>query len=220
MVGYVLGLHELDRTHVAIAGGKGANLGELTRLDDVLVPAGFCVTTAACRQIFEAAQIDEQVAGLADLPTEDREAIRAASEAIRRSIEGVAIPDAVAAEVRRALADLGEDAAWAVRSSATAEDLPGASFAGQQDTFLNVVGPDAVLQPVRRCCASLFTERAVAYRLHNGFDHGAVDMAVVIQRMVFPQAAGVLFTADPVSRAEARRVGKEWGCTCRSRWSP
>src|SRR3546814_17711029 len=84
------------------------------------------------------------------------------------------------------------DAAWAVRSSATAEDLPGASFAGQQDTFLNVVGPDAVLQHVRRCCASLFTERAVDYRLHNGFEHGAVDMAGVIQRMVFPQAAGVL----------------------------
>src|SRR3546814_5391827 len=114
MVGYVLGLHELDRTHVAIAGGKGANLGELTRLDDVLVPAGFCVTTAACRQIFEAAQIDEQVAGLADLPTEDREAIRAASEAIRRSIECVAIPDAVAAAVRPAPPDRGADPACAV----------------------------------------------------------------------------------------------------------
>src|SRR3546814_9211982 len=150
MVGYVLGLHELDRAHVAIAGGKGANLGELTRLDDVLVPAGFCVTTAACRQIFEAAQIDEQVAGLADLPTEDREAIRAASEAIRRSIEGVALPDAVAAEGRRALAALGGDAALAVRSSATAADLPGASFAGQQAPFLHLFGPHAVRRHLRR----------------------------------------------------------------------
>src|SRR3546814_16719020 len=125
MVGYVLGLHELDRTHVAIAGGKGANLGELTRLDDVLVPAGFCVTTAACRQIFEAAQIDEQVAGLADLPTDDREAIRPASEALRRSIEGVAITDAVAPEVRRAVDDPGDDAAWGVRPAPPAAGRPG-----------------------------------------------------------------------------------------------
>src|SRR3546814_9330710 len=112
MVGYVLGLHELDRTHVAIAGGKGANLGELTRLDDVLVPAGFCVTTAACRQIFEAAQIDEQVAGLADLPTEEREAIGAAREASRRSIEGVGMPDEGAAAIRRAAGDPGADGPW------------------------------------------------------------------------------------------------------------
>src|SRR3546814_15691873 len=122
MVGYVLGLHELDRTHVAIAGGKGANLGELTRLDDVLVPAGFCVTTAACRQIFEAAQIDEQVAGLADLPTEDREAIRAASEGIRRSTEGVAIPDAVAAEVRQALDESGEASACSTAGRRAAKE--------------------------------------------------------------------------------------------------
>ena len=86
-----------------------------------------------------------------------------------------------------------------MRSSATAEDLPTASFAGQQDTYLNVVGPAAILEHVRRCWASLFTERAVAYRLRNGFDHRKVHMAVVVQRMVFPQAAGVLFTADPVT---------------------
>ncbi len=103
------------------------------------------------------------------------------------------------AAITRALARLGEQAAYAVRSSATAEDLPTASFAGQQDTYLNVVGPAAILQHVSRCWASLFTERAVTYRLRNGFDHRKVHMAVVVQQMVFPQAAGILFTADPVT---------------------
>src|SRR5205814_8611246 len=101
--------------------------------------------------------------------------------------------------ITRALARLGEHAAYAVRSSGTAEDLPAASFAGQQDSYLNVVGPAAILRHVSRCWASLFTERAVTYRLRNGFDHRKVDMAVVVQQMVFPRASGILFTADPVT---------------------
>ena len=105
----------------------------------------------------------------------------------------------MAAAITGALARLGEHAAYAVRSSATAEDLPTASFAGQQDTYLNIVGPAAILEHVSRCWASLFTERAVTYRLRNGIDHRQVQMAVVVQRMVFPQAAGILFTADPVT---------------------
>src|SRR5205823_45957 len=113
--------------------------------------------------------------------------------------EGIAIPDDVAAAITLALAGLGEQAAYAVRSSATAEDSPTASFAGQHDTFLNIVGRAAILQHVSRGWASLFTERAVTYRLRNGFDHGKVHMAVVVQQMVFPHAAGVLFTADPVT---------------------
>ncbi|HUE20054.1 MAG TPA: PEP/pyruvate-binding domain-containing protein [Bryobacteraceae bacterium] len=107
-------------------------------------------------------------------------------------------PDDLAA-ITGPLARFGEQAPYAVRSSATAEDLPTASFAGQQDTYLNVVGPASILQHVSRCWASLFTERAVTYRLRNGFDHRKVHMAVVVQRMVFPQAAGILFTADPVT---------------------
>src|SRR5262249_34821489 len=116
-----------------------------------------------------------------------------------QTLEAIAIPDDLAAEINRARTGLGEQAAYAIRSSATAEDLPTASFAGQQDTYLNVVGPAAILQHVSRCWASLFTERAVAYRLRNGFDHRRVHMAVVVQQMVFPQAAGILFTADPVT---------------------
>ena len=121
------------------------------------------------------------------------------SAEIRRTVEGIAIPDDMTAAITESLARLGEQAAYAVRSSATAEDSPTASFAGQQDTYLNVVGEAAVLRHVSRCWASLFTERAVAYRLRNGFDHRKVHMAVVVQRMVFPVAAGVLFTADPVT---------------------
>jgi rifampicin phosphotransferase len=197
---YVLGLQEIDETQVAVVGGKGANLGELSRIDGIRVPPGFCVTTNAFRRIMgEAPSIHDRLDRLSRLNADDREAIRTLSAEIRRILEGIAIPGDVAAAITLALASLGERAAYAVRSSATAEDLPTASFAGQQDTYLNVVGPAAILRHVSRCWASLFTERAVTYRLRNGFDHRKVRMAVVVQQMVFPHAAGILFTADPVT---------------------
>jgi rifampicin phosphotransferase len=195
---YVLGFQEIDQTQVAVVGGKGAHLGELSRIEGIRVPAGFCVTTGAFQRIMaEAPSIDDRLDRLSRLKPDDREAIRALSAEIRRTLEGVAIPDDLATAITRPLARLGEQAAYAVRSSATAEDLPTASFAGQQDTYLNVVGPAAILQHVSRCWASLFTERAVTYRLRNGFDHRKVHMAVVVQQMVNPAAAGILFTADP-----------------------
>ncbi|MEU7906658.1 rifamycin-inactivating phosphotransferase [Actinoplanes sp. NPDC049118] len=197
---YVLDLHEEGERQVALVGGKGAHLGELSRIDGIRVPAGFCVTTHAFRRIMaEAPSIDDLLDRLSRLNPDARDAIRTLSAEIRQTLEGVAIPDDLAAAVTGALARLGGQAAYAVRSSATAEDLPTASFAGQQDTYLNVRGPAAILRHVGRCWASLFTERAVTYRLRNGFDHRKVHMAVVVQRMVFPQAAGVLFTADPVT---------------------
>src|SRR6266516_495301 len=197
---YVLGLQEVDEMQVAVVGGKGAHLGALSRIDGLRVPAGFCVTTDAFRRIMaEAPSIDGRLDQLSRVNPDDREAIRTRSAEIRRTIEGIAIPGDLAAAITRALAQLGEHAAYAVRSSATAEDLPTASFAGQQDTYLNVVGPAAILQHVSRCWASLFTERAVTYRQRNGFDHRKVHMAVVVQQMVFPDAAGILFTADPVT---------------------
>jgi pyruvate,water dikinase len=197
---WVVGFEEVDATQAAVAGGKGAHLGELSRIDGVSVPPGFCVTTDAFRRaLADASSIDERLARLGRLDPEDREAIRALSAEVRRTVEGIAVPGDVRAAIAAALARLGEEAAYAVRSSATAEDLPTASFAGQQDTYLNVVGPAAILRHVSRCWASLFTERAVTYRLRNGFDHGAVEMAVVVQRMVFPHASGILFTADPVT---------------------
>jgi rifampicin phosphotransferase len=197
---YVLDLQEVDETQVAVVGGKAAHLGGLSRIEGIRVPAGFCVTTDAFRRIMaEAPSIDDRLDQLSRLNPDDREAIRTLSAEIRRTIEGIAIPGDLAAAITRALAQLGEQAAYAVRSSATAEDLPTASFAGQQDTYLNVVGPATILQHVSRCWASLFTERAVTYRQRNGIDHRTVHMAVVVQQMVFPQAAGILFTADPVT---------------------
>jgi rifampicin phosphotransferase len=197
---YVSGFHEIDRTQVAIAGGKGANLGELSRIEGLRVPAGFCVTTKAFQRIIaEAPSIHEQLDRLSGLKPEDREAIRALSAELRQVIEAIAIPDDLTVSIAGALAKLGDGAAYAVRSSATAEDSPSASFAGQHDSFLNVTGLAAILQHVSRCWASLFTERAVTYRLRNGVDHRKVRMAVVIQRMVVPKAAGILFTADPIT---------------------
>ncbi|MFE9557553.1 rifamycin-inactivating phosphotransferase [Streptomyces sp. NPDC006692] len=197
---YVLDLQEIDETQVAVVGGKGAHLGGLSRIEGIHVPGGFCVTTGAFRRIMaDAPSLGERIDQLSRLNPDDREAIRTLSGQIRRTIEATAIPDDLAAAITHALARSGERAAYAVRSSATAEDLPTASFAGQQDTYLNVMGPKAVLQHVSRCWASLFTERAVTYRQRNGIDHRTVHMAVVVQQMVFPQAAGILFTADPVT---------------------
>ncbi|MBB5802762.1 pyruvate,water dikinase [Saccharothrix ecbatanensis] len=200
MGSYVLDFQEIDQTRAAVVGGKGAHLGELARVEGVHVPAGFCVTTDAFQRVMaDARSIDDRLDRLSRLRLDDREEIRTLSAEIRRTVDGVAVPCDVVTAVTRAVAGLGDGTACAVRSSSTAEDLPGASFAGQQDTYLNVVGPEAILRHVSLCWASLFTERAVTYRLRNGFDHRKVHMAVVVQLMVFPHASGVLFTADPVT---------------------
>jgi phosphoenolpyruvate synthase/pyruvate phosphate dikinase len=200
MGSHVLGFQQIDHTQIAVVGGKGAHLGELSRIEGLRVPSGFCVTTDAFERIMAGApSMDERLDRLSRLKPHEGEAIRALSAEIRGTLEGIAIPDDLAAAITSQLARLGEQAAYAVRSSATAEDLPTASFAGQQDTYLNVVGAAAILRHVSRCWASLFSERAVIYRMRNGVDHRKVRMAVVVQQMVFPQAAGILFTADPVT---------------------
>jgi pyruvate,water dikinase len=197
---YVLGFEHVDRTKIALIGGKGAHLGELSRIDGVRVPAGFCVTTDAfARTVRAAPSLDQHIGRLARVRAGDRDALRTTSAEIRETIEAIVIPDDVADAIVAGLAPLGDDAAFAVRSSATSEDLPTASFAGQHDSYLNVAGVAAVLQHVSRCWASLFTDRAVTYRLKNDIDHRLVQMAVVVQRMVFADAAGILFTADPVT---------------------
>ena len=197
---YVIGFEQIDRTKIADVGGKGAQLGELSQIDGIRVPAGFCVTTDAFRRtVAEPPSLDDRLDRLAQVAPADRSALRTLSAELRRFVEGVAMPDDLVSAVSESLVRLGEQRAYAVRSSATAEDLPTASFAGQQDSYLNVVGLDAIVQHVRRCWASLFTERAVSYRRRNGFDDRNVRMAVVVQQMVFPKAAGILFTADPVT---------------------
>jgi pyruvate,water dikinase len=196
----VVGFGEIDRTQIGRVGGKGAQLGELSRIEGVQVPAGFCITTDAFRQMVgNAPLVAEQLDRLSHLSVNDQGAIRSLSAEIRRAIEQVIVPDGLEPDVARWMAYLGEHVAYAVRSSATSEDLPTASFGGQYDTYLNLSGSAAVLDAVRRCWASLFSERAVTYRLRNGSDHRVVQMAVIVQRMIFPEAAGVLFTADPVT---------------------
>ena len=200
MTSYLLGFRDIDQTMLKEVGGKGASLGELSRIEGISVPDGFCISTEAYkRTVREAASIDELLDQLSLLTVEDRGAIRELSAEIRRGIEGLAIPQEIREEITDFLARLGEKSAYAVRSSATAEDLPTASFAGQQDTYLNIIGTEAILTHISKCWASLFTERAVLYRLQNGFDHHDVYLSVVVQKMIFPQAAGILFTADPVT---------------------
>jgi pyruvate,water dikinase len=196
----VLHFDEIDPSRAALVGGKGAHLAELSRMDGIRVPAGFCVTTDAFRRVMAAVpSSDDRLDQLSRLSADDQDGIRELSAEMRGTLEQIAIPDDLTTAITGALARLGEQTAYAVRSSATAEDLPTASFAGQQDTYLNVVGPAAVLRHISRCWASLFTERAMTYRLRNRFDHRQVHMAVVVQQMVFPRAAGILFTADPIT---------------------
>ena len=197
---YVLSFEEIDRSKFMEAGGKGANLGELSRIKGTRVPEGFCVTTEAYKKITDNNQeLNNLLDELMRLRAEEREAIGEISAKIRMAIEKTPIPKDIAEGIARYLKKFGEKDGFAVRSSATAEDLPTASFAGQQDTYLNVIGKEAILQHISKCWASLFTQRAVIYRLQNGFDHRKVHLSVVVQKMVFPQAAGILFTADPVT---------------------
>ena len=185
--GSVLPLSALGRDDVAGAGGKGANLGELVRAG-FPVPGGFVVSTDAYAAIVADAGLGEAIA------TADGDGGAAA----RAAFEVAAIPDAVRSAIMCAYAELGGGPV-AVRSSATAEDLPGAAFAGQQDTYLNVVGSDALLDAVRRCWGSLWTERAITYRARLDIDPSGVRIAVVIQQMVPAAFAGVAFTANPVT---------------------
>jgi pyruvate,water dikinase len=197
---FVLDFAELDKNSLALAGGKGANLGELCRIPGVAVPEGFAITTAAYAAFTATSrELPGLLAALRGVDAAAREEIGRLGSRIRAHLEGLPVPAPVAAAIAAAWRRTGEGYSYAVRSSATAEDLPGASFAGQQDTYLNVRGGDEVLEHVRRCWASLYTDRAIAYRAKNGFDHARVQLAVVVQRMVFPTAAGIMFTADPVS---------------------
>ena len=203
--GLVVPLQALDRDAVAVAGGKGANLGELIRAG-FPVPPGFCLTTSAYALATAGAGLETTLAALATLPPGDQEGRATLAARVRETILATPVPEAVQEALRDALGALVQGAPLAVRSSATAEDLPFASFAGQQDTYLNVVGADAVQDAVRRCWASLWTERAVAYRAANGIDPRGVRLAVVVQVLVDAAVAGVLFTADPLTGRRRRAV--------------
>jgi phosphohistidine swiveling domain-containing protein len=192
----VLGFDRIGHADLATVGGKGANLGEMSRAG-FPVPPGFCITTEAYR-VFVRQGGAEALSALDGLQP-DLASVRQAGEQVRKRLEDVPMPPDIAQAVVEAWEALGPARPYAVRSSATAEDLPDASFAGQQDTILNVIGREALLQAVRRCWISLFTDRAILYRLEHGFAHREVELSVVVQRMVLPEVAGILFTADPIT---------------------
>lgn len=197
---YVLGFQDIDRSTFIATGGKGANLGELSGIGGIRVPDGFCVTTEAYKKITENnQQLNSLLDELMCFTVEDRMAISGISAKIRTVIEEISISEDIIEEITAYLSKFDEKEAFAIRSSATTEDLPTASFAGQQDTYLNIIGKESILKHIGKCWASLFTDRAVIYRIQNGFDHRKVRLAVVVQQMVFPQAAGILFTVDPIS---------------------
>ncbi|UYO02294.1 phosphoenolpyruvate synthase [Paenibacillus sp. PSB04] len=200
MSSMVLGFHEIEKSQLYLVGGKGLNLGELSKIDGIQVPEGFCITTAGYQKaIGQNETYHALLQQLTMLNADDRDQIGEISGKIRQTITEAEIPSDVVESVIHYLSRFGEEHAYAVRSSATAEDLPHASFAGQQDTYLNIIGVDAILQHISKCWASLFTDRAVIYRIQNGFDHRHIYLSVIIQKMVFPQASGILFTADPMS---------------------
>ncbi len=197
---YVLSFRDIDKSKIGAVGGKGANLGELSKISGVRVPEGFCVTTDVYKRIIKDSQEFQVLLDrLSGLKAEDQKNISEISGKIREVIENAPIPKDIEEEINRQITRLGENEPYAVRSSATAEDLPTASFAGQQDTYLNIIGKEAILKHTAKCFASLFTDRAVTYRIQNAFDHSKVQLSVVIQRMVFPLASGILFTADPIT---------------------
>jgi pyruvate,water dikinase len=199
MGSYVLFFSSIGASKLEEVGGKGANLGLLGKAN-FPVPPGFCVTTSAYRDVIESSEeMKHLLTKCAKINVNNLEELKDMGQKIRGHIKSLQIPEILQQEVVEAWQTVGKQYAYAVRSSATAEDLPSASFAGQQDTFLNVRGEESLLESIRNCWASLFTDRAIAYRVKNGFDHHQVFLSVVVQRMVQPEISGIMFTADPVN---------------------
>ena len=196
---YVLPFLEIDATRTALVGGKGANLGELTKAG-FAVPPGFCVTTAAYREfVSTSAELDTLLDELTGVSADDLTWMGVLGGRIRDHLASLEMPAGIRLAVLAMWRENGIEHSYAVRSSATAEDLPSASFAGQQDTYLNVQGEERLLDAVQKCWTSLFTDRAIAYRARSGFHQRSVFLAVVVQRMIFPDVSGIMFTADPIT---------------------
>ena len=194
----ILDFKEIKKEDVLTVGGKGANLGEMVSIG-CPVPAGFVITADTYQEFIEQNQIKAKIAAVRERTEADTEKVLVWAANIREKIKNGNFSTQVEQEIRAKYAALGKNVRVAVRSSATAEDLPEASFAGQQETYLNVMGIDEVLMQIKNCYASLWGERAVSYRYHQGY-HQEVAIAVVIQEMVESDKAGVLFTINPVSQ--------------------
>ena len=203
-------LEDVRSTDLGTVGGKAASLGELTEAG-LPVPPGFVVTAGTYRTFIEEAGIDEELFSAVDVDSEDSEALEAAHERAHELIVETEVPEDVRAEIVEAYRSMGDGETFvAVRSSATAEDLPDASFAGQQETFLNVTEDDLV-DRVQECWASLFSQRAIYYRNQKGFPHDEVDIAVVVQTMVDAEKSGVMFTSHPSTGDPRIIIEAAWG---------
>ncbi|MDS0473919.1 phosphoenolpyruvate synthase [Natrinema sp. 1APR25-10V2] len=206
----VLWLDEISAGDLEKVGGKGASLGELTGAG-LPVPPGFVVTAGTYRSFIEEAEIDEELFAAVDIDVDDSAALADAADRAQELILETPFPDDLREEIVASYREVGDGEAFvAVRSSATAEDLPDASFAGQQETFLNVTEED-LLDRVRECWASLFTQRAIYYRQEQGFDHSAVNIAVVVQQMVDAEKSGVMFTSHPSTGDPTMIIEAAWG---------
>jgi pyruvate,water dikinase len=203
-------LEDVRSTDLGTVGGKAASLGELTEAG-LPVPPGFVVTAGTYRTFIEEAGIDEELFSAVDVDSEDSEALEAAHERAHELIVETEVPENVREEIVEAYRSMGDGKTFvAVRSSATAEDLPDASFAGQQETFLNVTEDDLV-DRVQACWASLFSQRAIYYRNQKGFPHDEVDIAVVVQTMVDAEKSGVMFTSHPSTGDPRIIIEAAWG---------
>jgi len=196
---FTLPFSQISAKDLILVGGKGANLGEMTQ-GGLPVPDGFCLTTSAFKAFMaDFAGAHDMYAQLTSIQTDDLDMVRQVGQTVRQNLANIPIPHDVKTSILSAWHDMGTEHAYAVRSSATAEDLPSASFAGQQDTYLNIKGEASLLEHVRKCWISLFTDRAILYRAKNNFPHRDVHLSVVVQRMIFPDISGIMFTADPVT---------------------
>ena len=215
---YIRPFEDCTKDCIELVGGKNTGLGTMIR-SGIPVPPGIAVTTDAYRAMLGTGRAEDAISKLLnDVDLDDVDGLEEVSQRIRAGIEAQPMPPDVEAAIRRGYEELTRRSGWesdvpvAVRSSATAEDLPGASFAGQQDTFLWVVGADEVLAHVKRCWSSLYTARAIAYRIEQGFDHDKVFMSVCIQKMVNARAAGVMFTLNPINGDRSKVViDAAWG---------
>ena len=203
---YVVPFEAIGKESLPTVGGKGANLGVLTKAG-FPVPSGFCITTDAYYRVVEQAGIEALLENLSKIRYDDLEALNAIAFSIRERLSAATIPKQIIDTVQEAYKALGNaNVPVAVRSSATAEDLLEASFAGQQDTYLNIIGAKAVMEAVHHCWESLWNDRAVVYRARNGIDHRQVGISVVVQKLVEAKVAGVLFTANPLTGKRRQAV--------------
>ena len=214
---YIKWFNQINKNDIPLVGGKGANLGELTQkgLD---VPPGFCVTAGAYSYFIDYAKLNQKIKEIVSIiDVEDSIQLQKAGSEVRELINSAEIPFDLIDEIKHAYKELNqnigiENSEVAVRSSATAEDLPEASFAGQQDTYLHISGEEELLNHIRRCWASLWTARAIYYRENQGFDHFEVSLSVVIQKMVNSEKSGVMFTANPINnKTDEIMINASWG---------